>query len=353
MKEGFINDGYASRDDVTHQRMTKFTAIVPIDLVSRADDIVGKAVLLAKAFSAYGAAIVFAHNDRRGAADKKFVQALSVARYPGVVVVSSNFYDGVVNPALLRNVAAPQVQTPVMLLLDVDIFADMDLFQFYADSVGRSAPFSMLPCLYLTKLGTKKVLAGELTPSTLKAEYFEFSRKYFLHLASPSSIIFMSTPAYHEIGGFDERFSGHGYEDFDFMVRLAVHYKVIEKPDDFMVNIVARSPLFVQGYRRELGRLVIPSLIKKDLVYHLHHERGERGDYSTQRRRNFELFKSKNEHCSDSSTRQDKTLLTAFICAVSELGLDVADYGIYFDNKPGHVDRFDTLRRRVRFLLDV
>lgn len=333
--------------------MRNFTAIVPIDLVSRPDDIVAKAVLLAKAFSAYGAAIVFAHNDRSSVADIKFSRAIFERRYPGVVVVSGKFYDGVVNPALLRNIAAPRVQTPVILLLDVDILADMDLFQRYADGVGEAVPFSMLPCLYLTQLGTKKVLAGALTPSTLKSEYFAFSRKYFLHLASPSSIIFMSTDAYMAIEGFDERFSGHGYEDFDFMVRLAIYYGLIERPEDFMVNVVARSPLFVQGYRRELGRLVIPSLIKKDLVFHLHHERGERADYSIQRDRNFELFKSKNVECSRSLPCQDKTLLTAFICAATDLGLDVADYGIYFDNKPGHVDRFDTLKRRVRFLFDV
>jgi len=334
--------------------MAEFTAIVPIDLVTRPEDILRKSLLLAEAFSSHGAKIVFAHNDRGMKGDKRFIRALGSGQFDGITVQSGPFYDGVVNPSLLRNIAAPLVTTEVMLLLDVDIWPDMELFQRYANAVDRAdAPFYMLPCLYLTKLGSEKVVRGELPIASLKEQYYRFSRKYFLHLASPSSVTFMTLAAYQELNGFDERYAGHGYEDFDFMIRLALHYKVINKTADFMVNAVARSPLFAKGYRRELGRLVLPALMKKDLVYHLFHQRGERVDYSRQREQNFKLFQTKNASEPNSGLPADSTLLTAFVTAVGESGGDVADYGIYFENKPGHVDRFDTFRRRLRFLFNV
>ena len=333
--------------------MTEYTAIIPVDLSARPDDIMRKSLLLAEAFSKRSARIVFAHNNRGSVADKQYVQALSLSKSEGVKVVSDKFYDGVVNPALLRNQAFAHVETDVILLLDVDIFPDMELFQHYADAVAaKEASFFILPCLYLTQCGTDKLLKGKMSIASLKAKYYDFSRRYFLHLASPSSIIFMVRGTYQDLNGFDERFSGHGYEDFDFMVRLAAHFGLISKPRDFMENIVARSPLFAQGYRRELGRLVIPALLKKNLVYHLFHERGGRADYSAQRHRNFELFKSKNKSEPSMTEPVDKTLLIAFVKAAEEIGVEVAEYSVYFDNKPGHVDRFDTFKRRLRFLFN-
>jgi predicted glycosyltransferase involved in capsule biosynthesis len=54
----------------------------------------------------------------------------------------------------------------------------------------------------------------------MKKKFFDFSRKEFLHLASPSSITILKSDDYRMIKGFDERFRGHGYEDFDFLIRL-------------------------------------------------------------------------------------------------------------------------------------
>ncbi|HAJ0698922.1 TPA: capsular biosynthesis protein, partial [Escherichia coli] len=48
----------------------------------------------------------------------------------------------------------------------------------------------------------------------------------------------------------------------------------------------------------------------------------------------------------------DSTLLMLFIKHCIDKGEDIRNYSIYFDNKPGHIDRYDTLRRRIKFLLN-
>lgn len=54
-----------------------------------------------------------------------------------------------------------------------------------------------------------------------------------MHLASPSSITILKSADYETLHGFDESFRGHGYEDFDFLVRLYNHYFIPKVKADF------------------------------------------------------------------------------------------------------------------------
>jgi len=331
--------------------LSSLTAIVPLDLQFRAKDIIAKAKLMVGLARGSDLKIVFALNDRGTKYDARLKSVLS--GHPNASLVSGQFYHGAVNSAQLRNLAFAKVSTEHVVLLDVDLWLDLNLLKKHVAIVASGAvPFSVLPCLYLSMAGSRALLTGRRSLSQLRDDYFAFSRKEFLHLANPSSILVMRSTDYRALGGFDREFSGHGYEDFDFMIRLASRYSLISASPDFLTNATTRSPLFVQGFRRELGRLCLEPMLDQDFFLHIFHAKSpESRAYYALRARNFSRFCELHGEFVGGKLDSDPTLMTEFIHKCASTGRSIQDFSIYFENKPGHVDRYDTLRRRVRFLL--
>lgn len=331
--------------------MPELTAIVPVDLSQRPLDIIIKANRLANIASKAGINIIFGHNDRGTLADAIFKKL--VRRYERIKISSCRLDSDEINSSLLRNIAARLVQTKYILLLDVDIWPDFSTILQYLGKVTRGeTPFQILPCLYLTKAGSKLLTSGAVDSAELAKRFIAYSRKEFLHLASPSSVTILELKDYQDLLGFDERFKGHGYEDFDFLIRLALHYNLITPGTDFLVDKSARSPLFAVGFRKDLGTLCLSALMKFDVVFHLHHDKPRFGKYHAARPNNYSLFATKHQARVDSSVRTPQTLISVFEESCLESGQDIHKLSVLYDNKPGHVDRFDTLKRRIRFLIN-
>jgi predicted glycosyltransferase involved in capsule biosynthesis len=329
--------------------LSDLTAIVPIDLQFRPKDILSKVTLMLESSKAFSMRIVFSHNDR----GSKFDSVLKdvVAGHNNVKLLSKRFYEGIVNASILRNEAFSAVSSKYLVLLDVDLWLDHELLKKSLFSIALGAkPFVILPCLYLSQAGSQSLLKGK-SIKALRENYFSFSRKDYMHLANPSSVVIMLSADYEVLKGFDNAFLGHGYEDFDFMMRLASKYELIKPSRDFFSNPTVRSPLFVQGFRRELGRLCIDSLIDKEFFVHMYHAKSpESNEYYAARVRNFSRFCGLYKNYDGGEVQIDPTLITEFVSKCVATGKDVSEYSIYFENKPGHIDRFDTLRRRLKFL---
>ncbi|MEE8727856.1 MAG: galactosyltransferase-related protein [Rahnella inusitata] len=328
-----------------------FTVIIPVDLCQRASDITSKAIKIAQSAESSNIKIIIAHNDRAKKYDDFFLKSL--AKFEMVNIISDRFYEEGVNSSILRNIAFNLVDSEHVVLLDVDIWPDFNLIEKYSRRITNNCePFYILPCLYLTKFGSQQLSSNKLTVQQLKSRFYNFSRKEFLHLASPSSVTIMKTKDYKFIGGFDTDFSGHGYEDFDFLVRLLIHYKKIKSTTDFFVNKTARSPLFLEGFRRHLGEVCLETLIEKDMVFHLYHSKPIDSQYYAARPDNFITFASKHSSLIGDIPSKDSTLITKFVELCNQKKIDIQDYSILFDNKPGHIDRFDTFKRRLKFLMN-
>ncbi|EIX8705493.1 capsular biosynthesis protein, partial [Escherichia coli] len=186
-----------------------------------------------------------------------------------------------------------------------------------------------------THILIKKKISVEL----LKKRYFDFSRKEFLHLASPSSITILKSESYKKIHGFDESFQGHGYEDFDFLIRLYNHHFLSKLKSDFLIDKPCHSPLFTTGFRKYLGEYCLDILLQKDLALHLYHDKKHNDSYYSAREENYRIFRDKYKNAISDECHYDTTLLLSFIQRCIDRGDDIRDYSIYFDNKPGHVDR--------------
>ena len=331
--------------------ISNLTAIIPIDLKRRSKDLIKKAITLSAVAQENNIPIVFGHNNRGTNYDKQLIEKLK--SFPLAKINSVEKKSESINSSFLRNVAFEQVTTEYIILLDVDIHPDFSLFNKYKERIENSIkPFYVFPCLYLTKHGTKLLQNGKVTTEELKNRFFSFSRKEFLHLASPSSITIFKADDYRKIEGFDVSYRGHGYEDFDFLVRLYQLHNLMQKPIDFLTDISARSPLFAVGFRRYLGEHCLDVLLEKQMAFHLYHDKDNRENYYVARKENYKKFAK--THGSDIAeiTENHPTLLIPFIKLCANKGFSIHDYSILFDNKPGHIDRFDTFRRRIRFLFN-
>ncbi|MDN7142942.1 capsular biosynthesis protein [Pseudomonas sp. JQ170] len=324
----------------------RLTTIIPVDLGFRALDILRKTINICKTNEKLGGSVVIGLADRRTLIDKIFI---SLARQFKRTIVVNVPTTGAVNTALLRNRAFEKAATEFLLILDADIWPDFELFNKYQRNIELGlAPFYFIPCMYLSAYGSKALLRDG-DPEGMTEKYFNFSRKEFVHLANPSSITIMRSIDFINAGSFNEAFEGHGYEDFDFMLRLAVHYNVLTPCGKLLDTCNARSPLFPSGFRRALGRLCLPTLLEKDMAFHLFHPTPKNKSYHASRRSNLEIFKSLHGHL-ESSLPESRTLIEDFIGLCQKHDLNLRDYSALFEDKPGHIDRYDTFRRRLRFL---
>lgn len=327
-----------------------FTIIIPIDLKYRSKDIIRKAEKISAAAEIEDVFIIYGHADRECGADLDFEK--SIKKYANTSIIKVKSTNNKVNTSRLRNRAVELVDTKYILLLDVDIHLEIQIFKEYISKIeNKFSNFYIFPCLYLTRFGTNKLIKNKISSQELKDRFFCFSRKEFLHLASPSSVTLMKTHDYKKIGGFDENFEGHGFEDFDFLIRLCKSYNLLKDKPDLMVNDTARSPLFYVGFRKYLGELCIEMLIKKEMVFHLHHEKESKSDYHKERNKNLNYFLNKHNSGKYQSSSQ-RTLISSFIELCSYYNKDIVEYSILFENKPGHIDRYDTFKRKIKFIFN-
>jgi len=326
------------------------TAIIPIDLARRPFDIIKKAELIARHAKKENIKIVFGHNDRGTIYDYLFFK--KIKQYKSVKIKSVKSKSQAINSSRLRNVAFQEVSTEFLLLLDVDIYPDFHIYFKYLKNIKNGIkPFYIFPCMYLTKYGSNKLLKNKSTTKELTNKFYAYSRKEFLHLASPSSITLMRSSDYLKLNGFNESYEGHGFEDFDFLIKLGRLYEIDFNHDDLLINKTARSPLFAVGFRKYLGELCLEILFEKDITFHLFHPKHNNKNYYSNRNINLEKFRSNYGLNLDSNTYSKPTLINDFLDICVKNGVEPHEYSILFENKPGHIDRYDTLRKKIRFLI--
>ncbi|BBV67719.1 TPA: capsular biosynthesis protein [Kluyvera ascorbata] len=329
------------------------TCIVPIDLRRRPKDIISRAANLSMAAMKDNVSISFGLNYSNDRYERLFIEKMSAFSNVSIELVKQKKE---VNLSSLRNAAFSNVGTDDLVLLDVDIYPDFSIFiKDIKNNYYEKDKFIIYPCLYLSKSGSKALKNNNLRRIDLLEKYFLFHRMHFLHLASPSSITLMKKHIYKEIGGFNESYIGHGYEDFDFLIRLCKFYSILPEDTDSFIDKPSRSPLFAIGFRRFLGRLCFPKLLSKEILLHIYHDKYqcESDNYYEFKKNNFCSFK--NEHhvfFKNEISDANDTLISEFINYVSMNKGSIHDYSIYFENKPGHIDRLDTFKRRLRFLLN-
>jgi hypothetical protein len=144
------------------------------------------------------------------------------------------------------------------------------------------------------------------------------------------------------LGGFHEGYTGHGYEDFDFMLRFALKKQLLEPSPDLLIDRPYRAPLLAEGFRGALGTLCLPNLFQGHIATHLFHHRDSTEDYYAQRTANAHLFSQRMtkllvDLSVSSLSPPVPPMVSAFYRECKLHGIAPIKFSALFDARPRHL----------------
>lgn len=313
--------------------------ITTIDFCQRSSELFQRLKIMYEVTSKYDIELVIGHNDRKTSHDEKLKKWHKNVDKNKCSLVSVEYEDDV-NNSYLRNVALDIASNETIILMDVDIYPDINIINYLKEKIDSGCEMAMLPCIYLTDVGTKIFLKKKNFNEIIN-DFFLFKRKYVLHVAAPSSVIAFEMDLVRKVGKFDEKYSGHGYEDFDFITRLGLECKKIRLNRELIVDRTYTAPLLAEGFRKHLAKICVSEMVEKKFAFHLYHSRGDRDNYISSREANRSIFLKKinnliNENIICEKDFPDDLILNFFkIC--HDKNVDVKNYYAYFDARPSYI----------------
>lgn len=198
-----------------------------------------------------------------------------------------------------RNYGARFVQTPTMLVLDVDCVLldstlDKILKLIQIKGVAENpASFLVLPCAFLNEIGTQKFVSGELKEEEIQSSVVWNDTKYLHFLMPASSSIVLNTYTFLEIGGYNESFVGFGNEDFEFLNRLLKHCATFEiMPKELKYFAKNWKLNDFRGFRAWYALVGLEAMFYGISLVHLYHERPNQNGYLSANAVNKKFFLS-------------------------------------------------------------
>lgn len=196
------------------------------------------------------------------------------------------------SPGMTRNLAISLARFDYVFFMDIDLLCSPVLAGELPARAGllshhHFSAFEMYPCLYLTKAETEK-FAGDFQGCL--ASFLRGENHRVEGIALASSCLLLNRQWFLQLGGFDERFIGHGGEDLELIDRLCQHYPVGPRPEDYGLNIKAQHPGDYQGFRRYFSYYALPHLFAGRFLVHQWHPRPLTHPYHKRRAGNDALL---------------------------------------------------------------
>ncbi len=334
--------------------MHKYAIVTLVDLTQRADQLIDRLFKLADALVDTEFILSIGHGDRSSLADIKLKKKL--AHFKHVQFSSVKPEGNEIELARMRNVAVRNIDSSIVLLVDVDIYPDLKLFRHLVTSVEKGERIAMAPCIYLTAYGNRLVEKGNANVVVESA--LAFSPDYVMHWALPSSVIALRVDDYRAIAGFQEVYRDHGYEDFDFMLRLAVHIGLIKPSVDLLIDRTYRAPLLSVGFRATLGRFCLENLLNRNIAFHLYHKKNQQFPFYKTRKDNSIIFQKKikillGEKSNEESRYNTHELVCDFFAECARLSVDPSKYFALFDARPRYHLRPSSTWKRFKNIFDL
>ncbi|WP_318852369.1 capsular polysaccharide export protein, LipB/KpsS family [Sinorhizobium meliloti] len=203
------------------------------------------------------------------------------------------------SPAAAHNRGFELVETQFVFFCDTDFFSFREVF---ADLARAATDLQMrdivdvvinFPAYHLNERDTDAFLSSpseaersaELKRIAYRANFVKFSKDENFFVAPYSNVYLINRQMYAMTGGYDERFRGHGSEDFEYLIRLAIHTGHLPVPDHLRNDAYGpmKGDFFshkpYRGFRRLLELASQPAANLGFKTFHLWHPREKSVDW--------------------------------------------------------------------------
>ncbi|ECL2224705.1 glycosyltransferase, partial [Campylobacter jejuni] len=199
-----------------------------------------------------------------------------------------------------RNLGASCAHSNVLLFLDVDCYISLDnfgkilkLIQIKNISQNINA-LIVLPVVYLNKEANEKLKQyNDKFWDILIQEDLFTARNTWVKFFAPSSTssIVINKHQFLRLGGNDENFIGHGYEDFDLFARILKACVSFEKmPTNLSYDARNWNFFNFKGFRSWFSLLGYEACFYGIYMYHFYHIEPNQNAYMQNKDKNHRLF---------------------------------------------------------------
>lgn len=208
--------------------------------------------------------------------------------------------------AIARNMGAKLSSGEYVVFFDVDLICNSDFFKRILDDIQSLRhlshfAFNVYPCLYLSReysreieeLISNETYNGKLVMHEALNSALEGCKNKVLYPAINTSTILVNKSHFLQVGGYDEDFSGHGYEDFYLLHVLSSYYPLAKKEKDYKLDYKTDYPGLYLGFRRHFAFYSFENLFRGMYTLHLYHSRDRNKKYYGMRELNSQLFQEK------------------------------------------------------------
>ena len=275
----------------TTTELTNLTVVTTLDFLNGDKKLLERALYFIKSAQKIGVNVVIGLAARNNKVQLTFEKLAS--NYTCCLIEKVQCMGIVINNSLLRNVALSKVSTAFLIYLDIDIFLDKDLLIDMVKSTEKEQ-FSAVPCLYLSE-SESKLFQKQANPKagTVINKYLNGDKACYRNLALPSSVIMLTKDLAQRIGPWDILFNGHGFEDFDYEIKLFKELNLLTFDEESKVYNPTQACALMRGFRADLALFYTKNLFSKKWAIHLFHEVRNRANYSKMRQQNHTYFNNK------------------------------------------------------------
>ncbi len=272
----------------------RFAVVVPTSFRERGRSVRQRLREIVESGCFAGHPLIVSHGSFGHRQDRRFRAWLDQQRQQGKLDYRWTELRGPEVPlGFLRNRGANAATSSWLLFFDVDLatFEGFPRELQRCIETTRSRGFAIVPCLYATAEGTRRLSSGCLFHrQPAESAFFGHRRDLITHVALNTSTVLVSRRVFWEVGGFDARYQDHGLEDFDFLIRLAIAQTDHPIPSDLLVDTPNHSPAFSVGFRSYLNLFSLPSFLDGLCTLHRWHPRPLHHSYYHRRAMNLHLF---------------------------------------------------------------
>ncbi|HED7126146.1 TPA: glycosyltransferase [Campylobacter jejuni] len=199
-----------------------------------------------------------------------------------------------------RNLGASYAHSNVLLFLDVDCYISLDNFEkilklIQIKNISQNInALIVLPVVYLNKEANEKLKQydDKFWDILIQEDLFTAKNTWVKFFApSSTSSIVINKYQFLRLGGNDENFIGHGYEDFDLFARVLKACVSFEKmPTNLSYDARNWNFFNFKGFRSWFSLLGHEACFYGIYMYHFYHIEPNQNAYMQNKDKNHQLF---------------------------------------------------------------